>query len=167
MFCLQACKKNDIADKQQLENILFDMHMADGILHTMSANVQEQGVDSVFRYKHIFEKYKCSRDKFERTMRVYSKDKEALDLIYTNVRNRFEELQSRYSAQTNLQFAEDILNKFTTPIKNSWSQIDNFFKDVENFDDFKNKILESCDDLSESEEMTEASELNAESSENI
>jgi len=140
---LSACTKNNIVDKKQLENILFEMHLSDGIFHTMSTNHREQNLDSVFRYEHIFKKYKCSRNKFEQSMRAYSKNKDGIDLIYTNVQKRLEVLLSEFDGDKNLYFTEDFKNKLTAPIRDFLLSIENYFKDIENFDDFRNKILNS------------------------
>ena len=155
MTCLSACTKNNIVDKKQLENILFEMHLADGIFHTMAANHREQNLDSVFRYEHILKKYKCSRNKFEQSMRAYSKNKDGIDLIYTNVQKRLEVLLSEFDGDKNLYFTEDFKNKLTAPIRDFLLSIENYFKDIENFDDFRNKILNSEENATEGEEISE------------
>ncbi|MDR3226827.1 MAG: DUF4296 domain-containing protein [Prevotellaceae bacterium] len=148
-LCLLGCKKNDILSMPQLENILFEMHLADGVFSTLTANNKINNADSVFRYKNIFEKYKCSRDKFEKSMRAYSRKKETIDKIYENVQKRFETVLKNYEGISVSEFTNSIINKISTPFKNIFSTVDKSFENIESFDDMQNKISEQNDNLQE------------------
>ncbi|MDR3287544.1 MAG: DUF4296 domain-containing protein [Prevotellaceae bacterium] len=133
----------------QLENILFEIHLADGVFNTLTANNKINNADSIFRYKNIFEKYKCSRNKFEKSMRAYSRKKETIDKIYENVQKRFETLLKNHEGINISELSNGIINKISTPFKNIFSSIDKSFENIENFDDMQNKISEQNNDLQE------------------
>ena len=141
LMCLQSCGRGDVLSKQQLEDMLFEMHFSDGVFHTFTQRGLTENIDSVFRYKHIFEKYKCSRDKFEKSLREYSRNKETLEKIYANLQKRFEEMLKNYEGRTFLEFTTDVGNKFSEPFKSIIKSTRENFESIENFTDFIEKLM--------------------------
>jgi hypothetical protein len=149
--CLYSCKSDDILSKRQLEDMLFEMHLSDGVVHTLSDKMKVQNADTIIRYKPIFEKYKCSRDKFEKSMRIYSRKKETISEIYGNIQQRFEtalkDFESRDMDSGN--FIQNVINKLVAPLKNILSETGKFFENIKTTDDFVEKLLNPQTDIHE------------------
>ena len=154
---LWGCGRGDILSKQYVEDILFEMHLSDGVFHTLEQKGKELGsVDTVLRYKSIFEKYKCSRDKFEKSLREYARDKETLDKIYSNLQKRFEETLKDYEGKTLLEFIKSTGTQLFTPFTNDLQSIKKNFENVENFSRLIEKIMnpdENSNETNESENI--------------
>jgi uncharacterized protein YukE len=159
LVCLSGCGRGDILGKQKLEDILVEIHLSDGVFHTLSHNNILQDVDSVFRYKNIFEKFNCSRNKFEKSMREYSRNKENLDKIYANVQKRLEEMLKNYEGITFSEFIQRIENKFITPFSTILQTAGKNFENIENFNSFIEKI-KSIDENNTSE-ITDKTEIDS------
>ncbi|MDR2064886.1 MAG: DUF4296 domain-containing protein [Prevotellaceae bacterium] len=152
VMCLSGCKTDDILNKRQLEDILFEMHLSDGVVHALASKNQIQNADTVVRYKAIFEKYKCSRNKFEKSMRVYSRQKETITKIYDNIKLRFEKMLKDFESKDLRNFTKDIIEKFHESLKNALSGIGKYFEDIENISDFAEKLLNLQKDIPENAE---------------
>ncbi|MDR2292507.1 MAG: DUF4296 domain-containing protein [Prevotellaceae bacterium] len=148
-MCLSGCKTDDILNKRQLEDILFEMHLSDGIVQTLTNRNHIQNADTIIRYKAIFEKYKCSRDKFEKSMRVYSRQSETITKIYDNIKLRFDRMLKDFESKDLQNITKNIFNKFHIKLKNALSGIDKCFENVENINDFAEKLLNLSKDISE------------------
>jgi hypothetical protein len=160
---LLGCKTDDILSKQQLEDILFEMHLSDGIIHALTDKNQIQNADSIFRYKNIFEKYKCSRDKFEKSMRVYSGKKETIDKIYENIKKRFETKLKNLERKTFSDITKNIIDKLHASIKDALSSVKKYFENAENIENVVEKLLNFHEDISpETETDSVKSERNFE-----
>ncbi|MDR2126578.1 MAG: DUF4296 domain-containing protein [Prevotellaceae bacterium] len=140
-ICFSACKSDDILSKKQLENMLFEMHLSDGVVHTVANSNQILNTDTIIRYKAIFEKYKCSRNKFEKSMRAYSRNRDAVTEIYENIKLRFDAMLKHYETKNFQNFTNNIINKFSLPFKNILSETDKYFEKIENIDDFVEQLM--------------------------
>ena len=161
LVCWSACGRGDILSKQQLEDILFEIHLSDGVFNTLTQNnLLYDDNNSVFRYKPIFEKYKCSRNKFEKSLREYSRKKETLDKIYANLQKRFEEMLKNYEARTLSELIKDAGNKLFTPFENGLQTVRKNFESIESFKRFVEKIMNADENFDEnnSSENTETTE---------
>ena len=141
LACLSACGRGEILSKQQLEDILFEIQLSDGVFRTLLQNSQIQDIDSVLKYKNIFEKYNCSRNKFEKSIREYSRNKETLDNIYANLQKRFEEMLKNYEGITFSEFIKRIENKIFEPFDAILQTASKNFENIENFNSLIEKII--------------------------
>ena len=141
LVCLLACGRGNILSKQQLEDMLFEMHFSDGVFNTLAQQNQAQNIDLNLRYKSIFEKYGCSRDRFEKSLREYSRDKETLDKIYANLQERFNEMIKNYEGKTFSEFTQELGNKLFEPFKSIIQPAKENFENIENFTAFIEKIM--------------------------
>ncbi|MDR2651835.1 MAG: DUF4296 domain-containing protein [Prevotellaceae bacterium] len=149
IMCLLSCKTDDILNKQQLEDMLFEMHLSDGVVHTLVNKNHIQNADTIVRYKAIFDKYKCSRDKFEKSMRIYSRKKETITQIYDNIKLRFDTMLKDIEGKSFPNFAKDIIEKFSVPLKNIVPKTDKYFENIETVDDFFEKLSDLEKDINE------------------
>jgi hypothetical protein len=144
-----SCKNDGILSADKLEDILLEMHLSDGVFHTLNINSKMQNVDSIFRYKNIFEKYKCSRDMFEKSMRAYSRKQEVIDNIYNNLQERFKTMLNNYEGKNLSDFIIDIFQKFSLSLKSILSPAGKQFENVENIKDFVERLLSLHENISE------------------
>jgi DNA repair ATPase RecN len=156
IMCLSGCKNDDILNKRQLEDILFEMHLSDGVVQTLANRNQIQNTDTIIRYKAIFEKYNCSRDKFEKSMRVYSRQKETINKIYDNIKLRFDRMLQDLESKDVQSVVKNIVRKFNMKLKNALTGIDKCFENVENINDFAEKLLNLQKDITENAEPDSA-----------
>ncbi|MDR1554148.1 MAG: DUF4296 domain-containing protein [Prevotellaceae bacterium] len=153
IMALSSCKTDDILNKQKLEDMLFEMHLSDGVVHTLANINQIQNADTIVRYKAIFDKYKCSRDKFEKSMRIYSRQKETITQIYENIKLRFETMVKNLEGKDFPNTIKDIVDKFRIPMENIASKVDKYFENIETVDDFLEKLLHLQNDIAENTEQ--------------
>ena len=74
----------EFVDREVLVNMLVDIHLADGVTNDRKFN-RRFDVDSVDVLSPILEKYNVSREKFDTTMYVYTRNPELLDQVYNDV----------------------------------------------------------------------------------
>ncbi|MDR2652777.1 MAG: DUF4296 domain-containing protein [Prevotellaceae bacterium] len=90
-FCSCNMRPFDIMDSKQMENILYDIHLAEATMSVRHVSAQTEIRRA--HYDYIFEKYHISREKFETSMSWYAYNPKKLELIYENVKERFNKLQ--------------------------------------------------------------------------
>ena len=74
----------EFVEREVLVNMLVDIHLADGVTNDRKFN-RKYDVDSVDVLTPILEKYHVSREKFDTTMYVYTRNPELLDQVYNDV----------------------------------------------------------------------------------
>jgi hypothetical protein len=74
----------EFVDREVLVNMLVDIHLADGVTNDRKFN-RRFDVDSIDVLSPILEKYNVSREKFDTTMYVYTRNPELLDQVYNDV----------------------------------------------------------------------------------
>lgn len=85
-----ACqKKESITGKEFIERevlveVLVDIHLADGVTNDRKFH-RKFDVDSIDILSPILEKYQVSREMFDTTMFVYTRNPELLDQVYNDV----------------------------------------------------------------------------------
>jgi len=90
LMAFNACEtKKSITGKEYIErevlvNLLVDIHLADGVTNDRKFN-RKYDVDSIDVLTPILEKYHVSREKFDTTMYVYTRNPELLDQVYNDV----------------------------------------------------------------------------------
>jgi hypothetical protein len=87
---LAACQnKEGISGKVFIErgvlvDMLVDIHLADGVSNDRKFH-RKFDVDSIDIFSPILDKYQISREMFDTTMFVYSRNPEQLDQVYNDV----------------------------------------------------------------------------------
>ncbi|MDF1573889.1 MAG: DUF4296 domain-containing protein [Bacteroidales bacterium] len=90
LFSFTACQKkqkitgDEFVDRKVLVSVLVDIHLADGLSNDRKFH-RRYDVDSIDILTPILEKHQISRQKFDTTMFVYSRDPELLDQVYSDV----------------------------------------------------------------------------------
>jgi len=74
----------EFVEREVLVNMLVDIHLADGITNDRKFN-RRFDADSIDVLSPILEKYHVSREKFDTTMYVYTRNPELLDQVYNDV----------------------------------------------------------------------------------
>jgi hypothetical protein len=152
VLCLLSCRNDDVLSKRQLEDILFEMHLSDGVVHALNNKIQLQNTDTTYtliRYKTIFEKYNCSRDKFEKSMRIYSRKKETMIQIYENIKKRFNTALKDFESRGLNNFVKNIIDKACISLKNILLKTGSCFENIKTADDFFEKLMNMQKDTPE------------------
>ncbi|MCD4709720.1 MAG: DUF4296 domain-containing protein [Bacteroidales bacterium] len=85
-----ACQKQksitgkEFIERDVLVEVLADIHLADGVTNDRKFH-RRYDVDSIDILSPILEKYQVSRQMFDTTMFVYTRNPELLDLVYNDV----------------------------------------------------------------------------------
>jgi len=90
ILALSACHKEmsingkEFIKRDVLVDILVDIHLADGVTNDRIFHRKFE-VDSIDILSPILEKYEVSRQKFDTTIIVYTRNPELLDQVYNDV----------------------------------------------------------------------------------
>jgi len=85
-----ACQKkrsisgNEFIEREVLVDLLVDIHLMDGVTQDRKFNRKFE-VDSIDAFTPILEKHRVTRQMFDTTMFVYSRNPELLDQVYNDV----------------------------------------------------------------------------------
>ena len=109
VFVAGCSKKTQITGKEfipreELVDLLVDLHMIDGITNDRKFYHKYEGVDSIDMYGPIFEKYQVSQEMFDTTLYEYSRYPEIFDQVYNDV-------LMKLNIMLDENDIEDILNK--------------------------------------------------------
>jgi tRNA U38,U39,U40 pseudouridine synthase TruA len=80
-----------VLDAEQMENILYDIHLADATMSVKHVSAYTEIRRS--HYDYIFEKHHITREKFEKSIAWYAHNPKKLEQIYDKVKERFNKLQ--------------------------------------------------------------------------
>jgi hypothetical protein len=75
----------DFIPRDELVDLLVDLHLVDGITNDRKFYRNYEGVDSVDLLGPILEKYQVSKQMFDTTMYQYSRHPEIFDQVYNEV----------------------------------------------------------------------------------
>jgi hypothetical protein len=90
VFTFTACQKkksisgNEFIEREVLVDLLVDIHLMDGVTQDRKFNRKFE-VDSIDVFTPILEKHRVTRQMFDTTMFVYSRNPELLDQVYNDV----------------------------------------------------------------------------------
>ncbi len=91
ILLLSGCKKkSEITGKEYIQqevfvDVLVDMHLVDGITNDRKFYRRYKRVDSIDVLGPILEKYQITRQMFDTTMYVYSRNPDLFDQVYSEV----------------------------------------------------------------------------------
>ncbi len=90
VFVAGCSKKTEITGKEyipreELVDLLVDLHLIDGITNDRKFYRKYEGVDSIDMVGPILEKYQVSKEMFDTTMYEYSRYPEIFDQVYNDV----------------------------------------------------------------------------------
>jgi hypothetical protein len=90
VFTFTACQKkksisgNEFIEREVLVDLLVDIHLMDGVTQDRKFNRKFE-VDSIDIFTPILEKHQVTKQMFDTTMFVYSRNPELLDQVYNDV----------------------------------------------------------------------------------
>ena len=90
VFTFTACQKkksisgNEYIEREVLVDLLVDIHLMDGVTQDRKFNRKFE-VDSIDIFTPILEKHQVTKQMFDTTMFVYSRNPELLDQVYNDV----------------------------------------------------------------------------------
>jgi len=90
MITFAACQKQKsitgkaFIEREVLVDVLVDIHLVDGVTNDRKFH-RRYDVDSIDILSPILEKHQVSRQMFDTTMFVYTRNPELLDLVYNDV----------------------------------------------------------------------------------
>lgn len=122
VVCLSACKSDvpeDVLDKQMMERVLYDYHVAQSLGGNKSAEQVTHQTDISYNenyyLKSVLEKYHLSQEDFDRSLAWYSRHCEELFDIYKH-------LNERLSADIGAASSADAMyaNALTTDTLDIW-----------------------------------------------
>jgi len=85
----------EFVPKNDLVNVLVDMHLIDAVTNDMMYYHKFNEGDSIDLHTAIFEKYGITREMYERTIEEYSKHPRQLDKIYDEVLMELQLMQDK------------------------------------------------------------------------
>ena len=90
----QKFQKSELIAAKDLVPVLYDLHLADGLLSLSEVRNDYNDMDSLGQYSSILESYGYSLKQLNNTMEYYSNDPETLNEIYETVITQLAELES-------------------------------------------------------------------------
>lgn len=81
----QKFHKSELIPAKDLVQVLYDLHLADGLLSLSEVRNDYSDMDSLGQYVSILESYGYSLKQLNNTIEYYSSDPETLDKIYEEV----------------------------------------------------------------------------------
>jgi len=81
----QKFHKSELIPAKDLVQVLYDLHLADGLLSLSEVRNDYNDMDSLGQYVSILESYGYSLKQLNNTIEYYSSDPETLDKIYEKV----------------------------------------------------------------------------------
>ena len=90
ILTLAVCHKNkeitgkEFVEREVLIDMLVDIHLADGVSNDRTFH-RKYDVDSIDILSPILEKYQVTRQMFDTTILVYTREAELLDQVYNEV----------------------------------------------------------------------------------
>jgi len=88
---------NHIIDKDKMEKVIYDMHMAEGLVALKPMNVDSNTKHVLAFYKSIYTKHKITEADFKESIVYYSQNPELLDSVYESLIIRLTEFESAIS----------------------------------------------------------------------
>ena len=89
----QKFQKSELIAAKDLVPVLYDLHLADGLLSLSEVRNDYNDMDSLGQYSSILESYGYSLKQLNNTMEYYSNDPETLNEIYETVITQLTELE--------------------------------------------------------------------------
>ena len=80
-----ACNRERILSKDKVANIMFELFVADDYAKTYTPI--NKAADSILLYQHVFDKYGCSLEDYQRSIRHYLTDEKAYAYILETATN--------------------------------------------------------------------------------
>lgn len=98
LCCLFACDRqsDDIIPKRKMEDVLYDYHIAQGIIANIPYDQREQSQKYI---EAVFEKYEVTEAQFDSSLVYYNRNIEDIQDIYKHLQTRFEALDASLQLQ--------------------------------------------------------------------
>jgi hypothetical protein len=101
LMLILACGKTDknaippdVMNKEQMENILYDMHLAEGIVGYQSSGLDSNARKVLGYYEQIYKKNNLTKEQFIHSYDFYIQHPVMLDSIYSNIITKLSEQES-------------------------------------------------------------------------
>jgi len=93
LLCLTSCQSDRIPDTviqpPQMERVLYDIHMVDGYINTMSKPDSARRISAAF-YKGVYKKHGIDSATYSRSMDYYYKHPQVLSDMYEHIKKKLE-----------------------------------------------------------------------------
>ena len=89
----QKFQKSELIPAKDLVPVLYDLHLADGLLSISEIRKDYNDMDSLGQYVSILESYGYSLEQLNNTIEYYSSDPETLNEIYEKVITQLSETE--------------------------------------------------------------------------
>lgn len=103
---LNACSGKGTSDDtaiippQKMQEILLDIHLADGIANREGESNNSAESRTITLYKEVFAKYKISESQFYTSFNFYLQHADTLDKIYENIITEISKEQAQIKSET-------------------------------------------------------------------
>lgn len=103
-----------ILDEEQFENMLIDIHIADGILSSRNINKYGLNYRPSYYYNSIYKKYNITPEQFDSCLLYYSQDLHQFTKIYDRIIDSLNRLETKLQIDLkNEELLPDTLNLWT------------------------------------------------------
>lgn len=86
----------DVMNKQLMESVIFDMHVAEGVITTEKMQGDSSHRKVLGLYQKVFKKYGITQEQFYKSYDFYVQHPVLLDSIYNNIISNLSEQESLY-----------------------------------------------------------------------
>lgn len=93
LVALYSCGNSYVISPEKLEDVLVDLHLAEGIAQERSSEFKKSD-DKLDLYNFVYEKHGIDKALFDSTISYYSEDTYALSDIYENVLERITAIEA-------------------------------------------------------------------------
>ncbi len=112
MLLVFSCKPgipNDVLKPQQMENILFDIHIVDGYLYTLPVNDSLKIIASAY-YNGVYKKYGIDSATFTGSKNYYYQHTDLFKDMYANIVEKLEKEREKQTKLNNDLIAKSALS---------------------------------------------------------
>ena len=109
MLFFSACNKSaKVLSEKQMENVLFDIHIADAEISNNFNDFRDQEIKKEL-YASVLKKHKITQEQFDTSLVWYGRNLDKYVAIYNKLNNRYTVLSDSITAKIDRQKAYDIL----------------------------------------------------------
>lgn len=89
----------DVLSQDKMVDVLYDLHLTDGLFTTRNFN-RDKTMNAENGYSYVFKKHGITRQTFDKSMQFYTRHSFALENIYRQVEQKFEQEKEKMQKQS-------------------------------------------------------------------
>lgn len=102
-LCLLGCRPRGVLSTKEMEDILYDLHRAEGVVYTLGWNYNDEEAMAVC-YRVVLEQHSVTQAQFDSSLVWYTDNPNVFDKIYPKVLDRLQaDLDALQSAPIELE----------------------------------------------------------------